>query len=122
MNWYKKVGKNYEVTEDVTFYLRKFACLNDIDHPFFYMRNGWLVIKKGYRWNGINYLVTTKRNIRASLTHDCLYQMMQLRIINKIWQYESDQVFNKIMKEDKEYYLYRKLLYTGVRLFGEYYL
>ncbi len=122
MNWYKKVGSDYELTEDMSIYLRDFNCLPDIDHQYFYMRNGWLVIKAGYRWNGINYFPTTKRNIRGSLFHDCLYQIMQLGILPSLWQYDSDRVFDKIMKEDKECGLYRNFLYYGVRVFGEFWL
>ncbi len=120
--WYKKVGNDYELTKDMTIFLKGFIHLGDIDHPYFYMRNGCLIVKAGYRWNGINYFPTTKRNIRGSLFHDCLYQMMQLGLLGTIWQYESDRVFNDIMKKDKEYYLYRSLLYYGVRIFGKYYL
>jgi hypothetical protein len=38
--------------------------------------NGVLIVKKGYAWDGASGAIDTKTNIRASLLHDALCQMI----------------------------------------------
>ncbi len=118
---YKQITGGYELMEDYSIRLTSLD-ISPVTHRYFYVKSGVLFIRRGYRWNGISYLVTTKRNIRASLAHDCMYQIIQLGLLAKNWQSLADGLFNRVMVEDREWEWYRWVLYTGVSKFGRYWL
>jgi len=72
----------------------------NIDHKFFSLHNGILIIKKGYWWNGVTGWVTTKSTLRSSLVHDCFYQMMQESLLNLRYKTRVDKLYYNMAIED----------------------
>lgn len=70
-------------------------------------------IMAGYAWDGPSGPTKdTKTNMRASLEHDVLYQLLRLRIIPLSFRDEADRQFDKTAKKDgmswwrHKYYLF----------------
>ena len=59
---------------------------------------GKLTIKEGYAWDGPSGpVVDTKENMRASLVHDALYQLMRLKKLSATAHKDSaDKIFKNI--------------------------
>ena len=57
----------------------------DIDTEFIRLAtDGELTVKKGYAWDGPSGpVIDTKKNLRAALVHDALYQLMRNAKLNK---------------------------------------
>ena len=82
-----------------------------------------LTLKKNYAWNGATgALFQTKTFMRGSLVHDALYQLIREGHLKRGVRYMADQLFYKILKEDKMFVLRRSGAYLAVRMFGGYLL
>ena len=75
------------------------------------INDGYLIINRGYSWNGCTMATDTDRTYVASLIHDLLYQFT---IVDKEL---ADFVFFKELLNNK--FKFAKLYYLGVVLFGE---
>lgn len=76
---------------------------NDIKSEFIDLSaSGQLLIRRGYAWDGPSGIaIDRKRNMRASLVHDALYQLMrQSRISKKRWRKEADLEYMRICIQD----------------------
>jgi hypothetical protein len=64
--------------------------------------DGNLTVKSGYAWDGTSGpVVDTDRNLRASLVHDALYQLMRQRELKqRAFKNKADRLFQKLCKED----------------------
>jgi len=74
-----------------------------ITTPFIkFSKNGRLRIKKGYAWDGPHVpMVEDSANMRASLVHDVLYQLMRLgKLDYREHREQADQIFIEMCKED----------------------
>jgi hypothetical protein len=63
---------------------------------------GKLTVKKGYAWDGPSGpVIDTKENLRASLVHDALYQLMRNEELKtRTHRRAADRLFREICKED----------------------
>jgi len=63
---------------------------------------GTLTIKAGYAWDGPSGpVVDTKENMRASLVHDALYQLMRLKKLSATaYRDRADKIFKNICIAD----------------------
>lgn len=60
-----------------------------------------LIIKAGYAWDGPSGITKDdETNLRASLEHDVLYQLMRLSILPQSFRSIVDAQFDKTAKED----------------------
>lgn len=82
---------------------------------------GALTISAGYCWDGPSGpLPDTRRNMRASLVHDALYQLMRLGMLDRnLKKIPADKIFMIICVEDGTYVWLAKIYYRGLRWFGE---
>lgn len=82
---------------------------------------GNLTIKKGYAWDGPSGPVKdTEENMRASLVHDALYQLMRNNDLKtRTHRKAADQEFKRLCIEDgvSKYTAY--IYYKGLRKFGK---
>ena len=64
--------------------------------------DGTLTVVEGYAWDGPSGpVIYTWENLRASLVHDALYQLMRLRKLTiKDHKEKADRLFKKICIED----------------------
>lgn len=64
-------------------------------------KQGDLTVKSGYAWDGPSGLPDTDHNLRASLVHDALYQLMRMRkLARNTNKDKADRLFQKICRED----------------------
>jgi hypothetical protein len=82
---------------------------------------GNLLIKQAYAWDGPSGPVKdTPENMRASLVHDALYQLMRNNHLNKrTYRKTADVQFSIICKEDGVSSRTANLWYHGLRRFGK---
>ncbi len=90
-------------------------------HKYFELdTNGFLIIKQGYCWDGASGTFDTKNIMRASLVHDCVYQMIRTGLLSYTNKGEVDKLFHIICKEDGMNYIYAKICYWMVSIFGDF--
>ena len=84
-------------------------------------RSGNLLIKKGYAWDGPSGPVKdTKENLRASLVHDALYQLMRYKNLNtRTHRKAADQIFKELCKKDGVSKFRASVYYKALRKFGK---
>jgi len=81
--------------------------------------NGLLEIKSGYAWDGPSGpTFDSKNSIRASLAHDAFYQLMRLKLLDRIWRVEADLYLDKVLEEDGMWFPRRWYWLKGVQLFA----
>lgn len=82
---------------------------------------GTLTIFDGYAWDGPSGpVIDTKENMRASLIHDALYQLMRYRKLTaKAHKIKADKLFRKICIEDGISRMTAHIYYLGLRLGGK---
>lgn len=94
----------------------------DIDVQFIALdKVGNLVVKSGYAWDGTSGpVIDTPNNLRASLVHDALYQLMRMKKLprkkNKI---AADRLFRKMCKRDGVPSPVAQLYYQALRKLGK---
>jgi hypothetical protein len=82
---------------------------------------GTLTIKEGYAWDGPSGpVVDTKENMRASLVHDALYQLMRLKKLSATaYKDKADKIFKNICITDGIPKKIASAYYLGLKLGGK---
>ena len=73
-----------------------------IDRPYItLLPTGWLTVGERYAWDGPSGpTFDTKHNMRASLFHDALCQLIGEGLLDKKYRKYADQLFHKHLLED----------------------
>ncbi len=117
---YKKVGNNYELTHN-HFFRGKVKPYENIHHEYFsIVGNGWVLIHKGYQWNGANFIPDTKHNLRASCLHDVYCQAMgkSERLLPMTFRPFSDITYRDICIEDGMLPFFANIQLLALRIYG----
>ena len=87
----------------------------------FLSKEGKVVIKKGYAWDGPSGpTIDTLNFMRGSLIHDALYQLMrENKLIKDIYRDQADRFLQQMCKDDGMSSIRAWLVYQGVSKFGE---
>lgn len=82
---------------------------------------GNLLVKKGYAWDGPSGpVIDTEKNMRASLVHDALYQLMRgQHLSTRSHRKTADQIFKDMCKEDGVSNFRASVYYKALRQFGK---
>ncbi len=125
----KKIGltyinlknKKYELVKSIGVYIPE---LKDVQidtsiHPYIYLKDGNLLVKAGYHWDGATCVPANRDNLRASLFHDALYELMQLGLLDRKYRDVADRMFRKICIEDGMSEFWADRFYEAVKMFGE---
>ena len=94
----------------------------DIETQFVALdQSGYLVVKSGYAWDGTSGpVVDTEHNLRASLVHDALYQLMRMRKISaKENKDKADKLFRRMCKEDGVPSAVAQVYYEALKALGK---
>ena len=83
--------------------------------------HGNLLVKKGYAWDGPSGpVIDTEENMRASLVHDALYQLMRNKyLVTRTHRKAADQFFKDICKEDGVSNWWASVYYKALRKYGK---
>lgn len=84
------------------------------------LRDGTLILGKGYAWNGVNWWPDTKKNMKAGLVHDALYQLMQEGLLEMFWKDDADRTFRDMLKAEGD--LSANLCFFAVQKLGNYFI
>ena len=84
-------------------------------------KSGRLTVRGGYAWDGPSGpVVDTKRNMRASLVHDALYQLLrQKHLKGKANRDRADKMFEKVCIADGVRKAIARTYYLGLKHGGE---
>lgn len=83
--------------------------------------SGELVVKRGYAWDGPSGpVIDTEENMRASLVHDALYQLMRCEnLTTRTHRKTADLLFKAMCKEDGVSNFQASAYYKALRRFGK---
>ena len=107
--WHEKLkGYKHRVIIDqyITLYNPDWCKIN-FSGPFLSLKEGLLIIKKGYAWDGASGpVIQTETLIDASALHDALYQILRSRIMNieALRRYADRRFVDEYLKLCKEAY------------------
>ena len=82
---------------------------------------GKLEVKNGYAWDGPSGpVIDTVENLRASLVHDALYQLMRNEELNtRTHRKAADEIFRDLCKEDGVSTFAANIYYKALRRHGK---
>jgi len=94
---YKK-GFKYQLTEDLHFKTDIIGW--NIETEYIILRSdGYLIIKKGYAWDGASGpTIDTKNSMEAGCVHDAVYQLMRMGLLPQGVRVAVDNLLAKITK------------------------
>ena len=85
-------------------------------------RDGTLIVKKGYRWDGCSGPTwDTDNTMYGGLIHDVLYQAMREGFLHGIHRKTVDLLFYSLLREDGMSWFRANYYYYGVRTMGKQY-
>lgn len=80
--------------------------------------DGTLIIYNGYAWNGANFVYDNIAVLRASLVHDCIYQLISENLIDKKYRNVADNIFINLCVEDGVNRIRTFIFKVGLKCFG----
>lgn len=94
-------GFKYQLFDDFTIKIPIIGY--DIEHSFIRLSpDGFLVIHRGFAWDGPSGpTFDDKTNLRSSLVHDVIYELIRHRLLPLIYKHTADEIFHVICKKDK---------------------
>lgn len=106
---YKK-GFKYQLYKDEVF-LTGIPCGKRIKTQFIHMdETGKLTVLSGYAWDGPSGpTIDRKTNMRGSLAHDALYQLIRNKWLEPHWRLKADKFMQQCCVEDGMNKLWAKL-------------
>lgn len=94
-----------------------------VNHPFFILSTtGVLTIKQNYSWNGMTCYPDDKTTYLASLYHDCLYQIIHLKLINPKYKLVADKLLFTTLIANGHNKIKAVLVFLAVSIFGSLFL
>lgn len=119
--YYKELrGYKYQTTQN-TYFLTPLRPTQDIHTEYISLfRDGTLLVKSNYCWDGPSGpTVDGKTNLRASLGHDALYQLMRANLLSIAYKDIVDEFYIQVCAEDGMCAMRRWIDLQGLRLFGK---
>jgi len=91
-----------------------------IDFMVVLCKTGLLRIAQGYCWDGASGpTIDDKTNMRASLVHDALYQLMRAKKLSIKHRKKADAIMKKLLLEDGMWKFRAAYYYWAVRTFSK---
>lgn len=95
----------------------------DVQHPFFILsKDGVLTIKEKYSWDGMSFYPDDKTTYLASLYHDCLYQIIRIKLLDYKYKSNADRLMYRTLLRDGHPKKMSLVAYIGVVIFGRFFL
>jgi hypothetical protein len=117
---YYSKGYKYQLRKDHVQVLPDCFKHLEFDNGFLAARNGLMLIRAGYAWNGCSGpTFDTPTNMRGGLRHDAYYQMCVEGLIDRSFKDEMDDELRNICLEDGMNKFRAKYFHIGVDWFGK---
>ena len=121
--WKCRIEKDYYIKTDLDcdalLMDREVSFFPGNDYLYLQQLDATLDINKGYAWDGPRGpTIDTKTNMRASLVHDALYQLMREGLLPQHYRKAADKELYRIMIEDGACKWRAWYYYMGVRWRG----
>lgn len=115
-----KAGYKYQLVED--YWVQTPVRWRDvIDTDYIrLMPDGWLLIRKGYAWDGATFFPDFDWIVRGSLIHDALYQLIRERRLPVETKEIADRLLAECCKEDRAWSWQAGMVALGVERFGDF--
>lgn len=114
---YVKVGGSYQAVKDYRFQTNIFPKEDICYERIHLLKSGLLVIFSGYCWDGASGpVIDRKTNMRAGGTHDALYHLMRMKLLNHKYWRAADREFGRILIEDGAWRITRNIDMAGLKL------
>lgn len=113
-------GYKYQLAEDCILKVDIFP-ETSIETEFIALSlDGWLTVRSGYAWDGPSGpVVDTSSNMRASLIHDALYQLLRHQYLPAKYKSKADKLFRQLCLLDGVDPLKADIYYFGLKLGGK---
>jgi hypothetical protein len=113
---YRK-GYKYQLAQDEQFRVDLHPEADIVTAYMWLTTEGVLTVKEGYAWDGPSGPVgDRKTNLRASLAHDALYQLMRMKKLpHEQWR-DADREYNRLLAADGTWKITRKIHMAGLKL------
>jgi hypothetical protein len=114
-------GYKYQLAEDYKIKIN-IKPKESIDTEFIALNtDGILIVKSGYAWDGPSGpVIDSKKNLRGSLVHDALYQLMrQRKIAQAKYKDKADRLFEKLCKTDGVPASFARIYYEALKKLGK---
>jgi hypothetical protein len=119
---YRRVRNyKYQLREDFTYNLGRTFDPAPIGNEFIEITaDGIITIRKHYAWDGVSGpVIETQANIKASLVHDALYQLMREGHLDHVMYREwSDRLFMEMCRKGGVWGSVAAIYLRALRLFG----
>ena len=119
LSYRKLPNYKYQLTE---VYIFQTSILNHsvTNHDFISLnREGLLILRKGYAWDGATYFLDLKSIMRASLVHDAILQLIhQDKLLPISCRKEADKLLSGMSKEDGMSKWLSLMVYAAVRVYA----
>ena len=95
-------GYKYQLAEDYEIALPTMHGHGRINEKYLRLTNlGNLLIREGYAWDGASGpVIDSSSNMRGSLVHDALYQLLRLDRLDPEYRDGADKIFRDLCIED----------------------
>ncbi len=119
---YRELKKyKYQLLEDIEVYLPEITSLTSCEkiNGYIYLYNGIMTVKSGYAWDGASGpTIDTKNSMRASLVHDCFWQLVRENKLPSDYLHVSNKVFHRHLLEDGMSKFRARYWYWAVSLYA----
>ncbi len=119
---FKSRGWKYQLSEPYTCGTEVFpdAGASSVENSWIHLSSeGVITIEKDYCWDGPSGPTRDdETNMRASVVHDALYQLLREGEITQSWRKGADLAFYRICLEDGMSPFRARYFYWALRLFG----
>jgi len=97
---YRK-GYKYQLEDDEVFYTSIFPLVDIVTQFIDLTTTGKLTVKSGYAWDGPSGpTFDRKSNMRGSVAHDALYQLIRQKLLDNICREKADDFIAQCWIED----------------------
>lgn len=93
-----------------------------VSHKYFKLVDGTLTINKGYSWDGMSFYPDDDTTYLASLYHDCLYQIIRLKLIDHKYKAVADKLLYDTLIKNGHPKIKALICYIAVTLLGNLFL